>query len=268
MMQIPAAAHVVAWAVLGTGVGMILVNQQKESRRLDAIEDAKMVAPTAADVLSGAREQAIKDGEQVKIDAKLNAAEVRHANEMGQVRDQVTKLWAELLKTPEAAAASGNPAGQPGFDDAVRGAIDRYAMERKFRETLQKATGPLVPKKPSFVALATALKLRPEQAERFGSEIRGIQQELLEILQIPRADGVAPLEEIQQAEQFPDGSPKKTEAFMKLIKLKIPETEETYFERAIALASRVKEGTRKYFDSDQSLTLDTIDLDWFGIKMQ
>ena len=150
----------------------------------------------------------------------------------------------------------------------MRAVVDRYVTEQKFREEVKKATGPLVPKKPAFVQLATALKLRPEQAERFSQEITSIQTELFELLQVPRADGVSPIEEIQTAEQYPESSPKRAEAFMKLFKLTIPDTQETYFERAIALASRVKEGTKAYLDRDQIETLDTIDLDWFGIRMQ
>ena len=44
--------------------------------------------------------------------------------------------------------------------------------------------------------------------------------------------------------------------FLKLFKLTIPETQETYIERAITLVSRVKEGTKDYFDADQTATLD------------
>ena len=82
-------------------------------------------------------------------------------------------------------------------------------MEQKFRETVKKAAGPLVPKKPQFEQLARALKLTRAGRSASRTEIRAIQTELYEILQIPRADGVALLEEIMQAEQYPEGTPRR-----------------------------------------------------------
>src|SRR5947208_408781 len=110
MVQVPAAAHVVAWVVLGGGIGLVLVNQQKEARRLDALEEAGIAAPAPT---PGA-DAAAKAKEQAAIDAKLNAAETRQANELGQVRNEVQKLWAELVKSPDGAAASpgASPAAQ------------------------------------------------------------------------------------------------------------------------------------------------------------
>lgn len=266
MPSIPAAAHVVAWVALGTGVGAVLVGQHDVSKRLAALEETRASAPAGS---AAAGMDGDKDREIATLQARLEASESRQTDQLTAVRKETAKLWEELLKSPDATApAAGAPGKQAGFEEAVRGVIDRYAMEHKFREAVQKATAPLVPKKPSFVQLATALKLRPEQAERFGNEIRAIQTELFEILSLPRADGVALLEEIQQADQFPEGNPKRAEIFLKLFKLTIPDTQETYIERAVALATKVKTGTKDYFDVDQSTSLDGLDLDWFGIRMQ
>ncbi len=261
--------HSLVTAGLAAGLGWSVLEQRSLARRLEAVELER--PPVSAP--ASAPEVAARDAEITTLRGRLEAAEKTQSTQLGEVRAEVHKLWAELMKTPDGAASpgAGSAAAGPGdakFDDAVRAVVDRYVLEQKFREQVKKATGPLVPKKPAFVQLATALRLRPEQAERFGHEIQGMQQELFELLQIPRADGVAPLEEIQLAEQYPEGSPKRTEVFLKLMKLTIPDTQESYFERAVALASRVKEGTKAYFDRDQTEVLDGLDLDWFGIRMQ
>jgi hypothetical protein len=240
------------------------VGQREASRRLDAAEVAR-AAP--ADLAAPSAAEAAKDARIATLEGRLKEAEVRRQADVADVRKEVTKLWAELLRSPEGGSAAGKATADPAFEEAVRGVIDRYAMEHKFREAIQKATGPIVPKKPPYDQLAKALKLRPEQSARFLEDIRGIQTELYQLLQLPRADGIQVWDEIVQSEQYPEGSPKKAEIFLKLFKLTIPDTQETYVERAVALASRVKEGTHAYFDADQSALLDTLDLDWFGIKI-
>ncbi len=258
--------HTLVTAGLAAGLGWSVVEQRGLARRLEVVE---LERPPVAAASSSSAEALAREAELTTLRGRLEAAEKSQTSQLGEVRSEVHKLWAELMKAPDGAApASAATPGDAKFDDAVRAVVDRYVMEQKFREQVKKATGPLVPKKPAFVQLATALKLRPDQAERFGQEIQGIQHELYDLLQVPRTDGVSPLEEIQMAEQYPEGSPKRTEAFLKLMKLTIPDTQETYFERAVALASRVKEGSKAYFDREQTEILDTLDLDWFGIRMQ
>jgi hypothetical protein len=261
-MPIPVAAHVAAWVALGSGIAFVAVRQGEVNRRLDAAEKTS-VAAAAAGTSSPAA-----DPELAVLKGRVETSERAAASQVEEVKKEIQRLWAEWMRSPEGGTKASDLAADPKFEDAVRGVVDRYAMERKFREAIQKASGPLVPKKPSFEQLSKALELKPAQAEKFAAEIRGIQMELYEILSMPRADGVALMEEIQQAEQFPEGSPKKVETFLKLFKLTIPNTEETYVERAILLASRVKEGTREYFEPAQYDTLSSIDLDWFGIRMQ
>jgi hypothetical protein len=260
-MSIPAAAHVIAWTVLSAGLGFVLVGQRETAKRLDAMDLEKPAA-----VADPAVDDAKKDARIATLEGQVKAADARREAEVGAVKKEVQKLWAEVLRSPEGGPVAATPSGT-AFEEAVRGVVDRYAMESKFREAIQKATGPVVPKKPQFDQLSRALKLRPEQASRFQEEIRGIQLELYQLLQLPRPDGVALWDEIMQAEQFPEGSPKKAEIFLKLFKLTIPDTQETYVERAVGLASRVKEGTHAYFDADQTAVLDGLDLDWFGIKI-
>jgi hypothetical protein len=263
-MPVPAAAHVLAWVALGSGLVFVAVRQGDLDRRLSVAEKA----PPAAAPSPAAADDPAREAELAVLRGRVETSERANASQVEEVRKEVQRLWAEWMRSPAGGPDLATLSADPAFEDAVRGVVDRYAMERKFREAVQKASGPLVPKKPSFEQLAKALELKPPQAERFASEIRAIQTELYELLAAPRADGVALLEEIQQAEQFPEGSPKRTETFLKLFKLTIPDTEETYVERAILLASRVKEGTKDYFEPAQYDTLASIDLDWFGIRMQ
>ena len=221
MAALPAAAHVVAWLALG-GSALYVVGVNRDlTSRLEQLESARAegggepggaAAPAA---LAGSKELVTV---RAKADDATRRAEVLAA-ELTKLRTDHDRLLATVLAMPEGAkaeATSGAFVERPGFEDAVRSVVDRYALEHKFRDTLKKATGPIVPKKPKYVELAKALKLDGPQSARFEQDIRAIQTELFEILQIPRDDGFVPLEEIQAAEQYPEGSPKKTEAFLKL----------------------------------------------------
>lgn len=271
-MPLPAAAHVLAWTVLGAGLGIVIVRENGIIDRQAKQDAERATAPTepapGGTDLGGAKEFAGLSAKLSELARRLQTSE----SENKTLRSDHDKLVATIL-------ASGGPGGvsadalaskfveKPGFEESVRAVIDRYALEAKFRETLKKAAGPLVPKKPKFEQLSKALSLSDAQQHRFGEDIRSIQQELYQILQVPRSDGVVPFDEITQAEQFPEGSPRKAELFLKLFKLKIPDSEETYFEHAVTLVQRVKEATKTYLDDGQRSTLDSIDLDWFGIQM-
>lgn len=271
-MALPAAAHVVAWLALGGSALYVVAQNRDLAARLERMETAQAEAPSAG--AGGAAPAPLAGSKEIvavraKADDATRRAEVLSA-ELTKLRTDHDRLLATVLAMPEGAKADAGTSKfveRPGFEDAVRGVVDRYAMEHKFRDTLKKATGPLVPKKPKYEELAKALKLDGPQTARFEQDIRSIQTELFEILQIPRDDGFVPLEEIQAAEQYPEGSPKKAEAFLKLFKATIPGTQETYLERAVALVARVKDGTKAYLQDEQRGLLDTIDLDWFGIQM-
>ena len=269
-MGIPTGVQVVAWVVLAGGVGYVAVNQDRLAQRVDAVERVPDATPA---------EKAAREVEAVE--QKLAAL----SESEGKRAEEIVKIWAELARAPVAAgptatlvgtgkpapAAAADPAAlaaDPTFDAAVRCVIDAYVVERKFRDALQKVTGPLVPKKPAYPELAKALELKPAQSERFAQDVQAIQHELFDLLSMPRPDGTVLMEQIQQAEQYPEGSPEKAQVFLRLIKLTIPDTQETYFERAISLVQRVKAEAKGYFDEEQYRTLDTLDLDYFGIRFQ
>ncbi len=269
-MGIPTGVQVVAWVALAGGVGYVAVNQDRIARRMDAVERIQDATPTA---------QAAREVEAVE--QKLAAL----SESEGKRAEEIVKIWAELARAPvvkeptatlvgtgkPASAPAADPAalaGDPDFEAAVRGVIDAYVVERKFRDALQKVAGPLVPKKPAYPELSQALALKPAQSERFAQDVQAIQHELFDLLSTPRPDGAVLMEQIQQAEQYPEGSPEKAQVFLRLIKLTIPDTQETYFERAVSLVQRVKAEAKTYFDDEQYRTLDTLDLDYFGIRFQ
>ena len=268
-MPLPVAAHVLAWTVLGTGLGVVLVRQNDVLERLSKV-DAERSAPSSGTGAGPAPGSSELGGakELTALSRRLTVAETENKT----LRADHDKLVATILASDgpagtAAEASSSKFVEKPGFEDSVRAVLDRYALETKFRDTLKKASGPLIPKKPKFEQLAKVLALTEAQGHRMDADVRAIQTELFQILQVPRADGAVPLEEIQQADQYPEGSAKKTEIFLKLFKMKIPDTEETYMEHAITLVQRVKEATKSYLDEGQRATLDGIDLDWFGIQM-
>lgn len=261
-LTIPGIAHVAAWAVLGVGVAVVAVRQKDISDRLDRAEVARETASEAVEASAPKEVRALSERlAALEQKGSVHGVEAKKAQEdVRKVTADLTKVWGELLKTPVAGGKGGE------FEGDVRSILDKYVMERQFREKLGKAAGAAIPKKPDYPVLAKALNLRPEQSDRFATDIHAIQTELFQLLQMPRQDGVVLMDEIQQAEQYPEGSPQRIAPFLKLMKLKIPETEETYFERAIALATGVKERTQEYFDKDQVELLNGTDLDWFGIK--
>jgi hypothetical protein len=246
------------------GLVAVSVRQADLDRRLSSWE-ADRAAPAGPAAPDAALAREVAD-----LRGRLDASDRERQVAASEVREDLRKVWAEIL-----ASSPGGPAGEgdrfverPGFEDAVRAVVDRYATERRFREAVRKAAGPLVPKKPAFAELARALELRPAQSDRLSADLRAIQQELFAVLQVPRADGVVPFDEIVQAEQYPPGDPKRGEVFARLFKLTIPDSEETYFERAVSLVQRLKEGTRAYLDTAQRDTLDGLDLDWFGVRLE
>jgi hypothetical protein len=260
-MGFPAVVAVAGWGLLAAGVGVVAVQNADLARRLEHAEAAAASAATRAEEAARQREQA---------PAALAQAPRVEPAELAEVKKDVQTLWAQVLGTPAGeagAAASAAPTG-PAFDDAVRRVVDGYVAEKKFRDAVSKAAGPVVPKKPTFHQLAKALDLKADQSERLAIDVREIQTELFEVLSIPRADGVVVLDEIAQAEQYPEGSPQRTAPFLKLFRLKIPDTEETYVERAIALVQGLKERAPQYLAVEQMDVLNSLDLDWFGIKFQ
>lgn len=269
-MPVPAPVHVVAYLLVG-GVAVASFAAARDLRaRLETVEES---LAAVKDARPGVGAPA-PDGAAPGLAAARGEAELRGraealSSELLALRRDHDRLLATVLALPDGAKPedAGRFVERPGFEDAVRSVVDRYALEHRFRDAVKKATGPLVPKKPQFAELAKALDLDAAQSVRLEQDVRDIQLELFEILQLPRDDGVSPLEDIQQAEQYPEGNPKRAEAFLKLFRLTIPGTHETYIERAIALVGRVKGGTTAYLRDEQRALLDTLDLDWFGIRL-
>src|SRR5690242_19022855 len=98
-MSIPADAHVIAWTVLGAGIGFVAGGQRKEAQGLDAMELARATAPAETGMDDGQ-----KDARIATLEGQVKAAEARRDAEVGAVRKEVQKLWAEFLQAPEGGA--------------------------------------------------------------------------------------------------------------------------------------------------------------------
>jgi hypothetical protein len=260
-MGLPVVANVVAWVALAGGVGWVATRNADLERRIDGAE-ASLAAGEARE--TGLRRE--RDEAQAVLAAAPRPVEAGATVE--DLRKDVQALWAQVLGTP------GGPVGGPGaepvgapadLEAAVRDAVAKDLTQRGYRARAPKE-GAALGKKPKFRELAKHLELDPDQSARLEQEVRDAQMRLYEVLSVPRADGVVLLDEIAQAEQYPPGSPQKTEPFLKLFKLKIPDTEETYVERAIALVQELKGRAPEYLAVEQMETLGGLDLDWFGIK--
>src|SRR5437867_3599579 len=159
-LTIPGAAHVVAWTVLGVGVGVAVVRQKDLSERLDKADAVREAAAEVPDAKGpkearglAERVAALEQKDSVHVLKAKKAQEDVH-----KLTADLTKVWGELLKAPVGGAKGTE------FEADVRGILDKYVMERQFREKLGKAAGPAIPKKPEFPVLAKALNLRPEQS--------------------------------------------------------------------------------------------------------
>ena len=86
--------------------------------------------------------------------------------------------------------------------------MERYVARGEVPRRVAKARARWSPRSRPSTSSSKALELKPEQSDRFAEDIRGIQRELYEVLSVPRTDGVVPLDDIVEAEQYPDGTPR------------------------------------------------------------
>ena len=129
-MPLPAAAHVLAWTVLGTGLGVVLVRQNGVIDRLSKVDaerasPATEAAPGSAE-LGGAKDVAGLASRIGELQRRLGTAE----SENKTLRTDHDKLVATILASdgPAGTAAEVGSAKfveKPGFDDSVRSVIDR-----------------------------------------------------------------------------------------------------------------------------------------------
>jgi hypothetical protein len=169
-----------------------------------------------------------------------------------------------------AGAAPGAPGAFDGeaFEQSVRAVLERVQEEPTFKEKVAQAAGkPALENKPTFGALAKYLALDESQETTFRRDLEDVQGELFALLADRRPDGRVLLEEIAAAETLPANDPKKTEVFLDLFKLKIPGTEQTYVEKAVALATSFRKKSDGYLRPEQRERFAAVQVDLFGVKL-
>jgi hypothetical protein len=259
-MALPAAVQAAAFVVLaGGGVALYAQNRSLE-RKLAELEQAPL--PVARGEPEPGAAPTLQAPAATKADVE------RLHGTLGDVRARVDAQEKRVLELASSATARGGAAGGPAFEEAVREVVTRMTEDPEFRERLAAAAGrPALDKKPTFGALAKALSLDANQETRFREDLKDMQLELWAVLSEERPDGTVPMAEITKSMELPEGDPRRAEAFLNLFKQKIPGREETYVERAIALATAFRRKTAEYLRAPQQDVFSHLDVDLFGVKM-
>lgn len=254
-------------AVLGLGgvVGVLCVQNRSLERRLAEVERAGVAARTAA---ADAADAAAPGAPALRgIDptaGEVKALQARVADLAKDVSRHDERLRAGAAPGTSAAAPSPD---DPVFEEAVRGVVEKLLDDDGIRPKVAKAArSDEVPKKPHIDVLAKALSLDKSQDQRFREDLKDVQTELYALLAEQRPDGIVPLEEIMKAESLPEGDPGRAEMFMKLVKLQIPGSQQTYFEKAVQLAGDFRKKTTTYLRADQTDRFAHLDVDLFSVK--
>ena len=92
--------HTLVTAGLATGLGWSLVEQRALARRLETVE---LERPVVA-VGTATADVAARDAEITTLRGRLEATEKTQSTQLGEVRSEVHKLWAELMKAPDGSA--------------------------------------------------------------------------------------------------------------------------------------------------------------------
>lgn len=253
-------------AILGlAGGGVALYVQHRElGRRLDELKlEVARVPERPAAAQPGERADA---GGPVLEGATASRAEVADLRQaLAAVAERVTAAEKRSGAPPGAAGLTGGEA----FEQGVREVLSRVQDEPTFKAKVAEAAGkPALDKKPTFNALSQYLALDESQQTSLRSDLQDIQGELMALLADRRPDGRVLLEEIGAAESLPPNDPKKTAVFLDLFKLKIPGTEQTYVEKAVALSLAFRTKAAGYLKPEQQARFAAVEVDLFGVQMQ
>lgn len=258
-----AAAAILALG--GTSVWLADQNQQLADR-IETLETQRHLVHTDGDAAEGTR-------------PSLDGGAAPTAE---QLEERITGLTLRLAKTERALQAAKPEAGNgsaaapdlaglaesPDFQRAVRDVAMELADDVRFRSRLGLTGSPNVPKKPAFHQLAAALELDAVQEEKMRGDLTEMQQTFFAIVSEERDDGVVPLERFAEADQLPDGDPKKARIFIEVLQLKIPGTEETYLKRLIDLQGAMRKKATDYLRPQQREIWANLDVDWMSVKME
>lgn len=264
-----ARSHLFPWLLgvaLALALGLLALRTGDLARRLDALETAPRAGsvPPAGPGPSdpGPHPAGAGAGEP----GLLGAGGARRLAEVAAGIEALGARLAALEERPGAAPAAFDPAA-PDFAEGVRRVALRLAQEDvAFRLALATADRTRLGKDPPFARLAKALELDAAQEDRFRKGIQGIQAELFQVLSEPRDDGVAPLERLQEAEGLPPADPRRAQLFVELFTQAIPGSDETYLERATALAAGFRARAREWLSVRQQELLDAVEVNLFEVK--
>jgi hypothetical protein len=184
--------------------------------------------------------------------------------------ERISRTVAELSeRVGRAGDAAAGATGTPPTDRQVEEAVERLLEDDGFRKRLvEAARGKKLPKKPHIDLLTKALELDDGQARRFREELQAAQGELLALLSEKRADGLVPLEDVMKAEALPEGDPERERLWLKLLKLQIPGSEQTYVERAVEIAGAFRTQAATYLRADQQERFLHLGVDLFEVRIE
>jgi hypothetical protein len=241
------------------GAGAALFVQNRElARRLDDL--SVQVVPSEHPAVPG-NDGPVLEGTPA---SRAEVADLRRS--LDAVAERVTAQEKRAGAAPGKGAA-GTFDGD-AFEQGVRAVLERVQDEPTFKAKVAEAAGkPALDKKPTFGALAQYLTLDESQQTSFRRDLEDVQGELMALLADRRPDGRVLLEELGASEALPPNDPKRTEVFLDLFKLKIPGTEQTYVEKAVALSQAFRKKIDGYLRPEQRERFSAVEVDLFGVKM-
>lgn len=264
-----ARSHLFPWllgAALALAVGVLALRTGDLAGRLDALESGAPPVAPGPGLPDGRGSEPLGADATAAGPGLLGAGGARRLAEVAAGLEALGVRLAALEAGPAAAPAAFD-ATAPAFEEGVRRVALRLAQEDvAFRLALATADRTRLGKDPPFARLARALELDAAQEDRFRKGIQGIQAELFQVLSEPRDDGVAPLERLQEAEGLPAADPRRAQLFVELFTQAIPGSDETYLERATALAAGFRARAREWLSVRQQELLDAVEVNLFEVK--
>ena len=248
---------------LGATTGWTVYRNQALQDRLSDVE-AQLTARPAPQVDAKGVTPALATG---VIPRRIEGLQ----SQIAQLRDEMERVAAAGSKAvaDKPMNAEGVLTDEPQFRDAVREVVLDLTNDIVFRQKLGGQVGKLdLGDDAPFVKLADTLKLDANQEEKFRGDLMVLKEDVMLMLTQERDDGVDVMARIQEAENLGEGDPKRAKLFMSLFTLKVPGTEETYWDRVVKMRGAFRKRTDQYLSDAQIETFNAIKVDLLSVNME
>lgn len=119
-----------------------------------------------------------------------------------------------------------------------------------------------------FEKLSQILSLDNDQEEKIKKNIQKGQEKLWKILILPREDNIDIIKNLGSIDQKGKNTTQKESQKLKLLALKLPDSEKTYFEAMIEIAESMEKTIEEILTAEQFRTFKTTQINLFDVQMQ